>query len=185
MGAIYGYSWRHVGADYINCHSNYSNQGVDQLAKAIHLIKTDPTSRRIVVSAWNPLVLDKACLYPCHIMFQFYVNVEKNELSCQMYQRSVDCFLGLPFNIASYALLTHIVAKICNLNAGELTMCLGDTHIYSNHVEQCKIQIDREIREFPKLKIKENHDNIEDYVYEDFELEGYKPHPTIKAEMAV
>lgn len=185
MGEIYGFNWRHFGAKYINCHSDYNGEGVDQLQKAIDLIKNDPTSRRIVVSAWNPIVLDKACLYPCHIMFQFYVNVDKGELSCQMYQRSVDCFLGLPFNIASYALLTHMMADHCGLKAGDLVMCLGDTHIYSNHVEQCKIQIGREIREFPKLIIKNRKDKIEDYEFDDFELLGYKPHPTIKAEMAV
>lgn len=185
MGEIYGFNWRHFGAEYKDCHSDYRGQGVDQLARAIDLIKTDPTSRRIVVSAWNPTVLDKACLYPCHIMFQFYVDVDKQELSCQMYQRSVDCFLGLPFNITSYALLTHIVANICGLKTGDLVMILGDTHIYSNHIEQCKKQLEREPREFPKLVIKNRYKTPEEYEYNDFELSGYSPYPSIKAPMAV
>lgn len=185
MGMIYGANWRHFGAEYIDCHTDYTGKGVDQLQNAINLIKNDPTSRRIVVSAWDPTVLDEACLYPCHILFQFYVNVDKNELSCQMYQRSVDCFLGLPFNITSYALLTYIIADICGLKPGDLIMCLGDTHIYSNHIEQCKEQLKREPREFPKLNIKNHHTKAEEYEYDDFELINYKPYPTIKAKMAV
>ncbi len=185
MGPIYGHNWRHFGAEYQDCHTDYSGQGIDQIQNAINLIKTNPTSRRIVVSAWDPTVLDKACLYPCHILFQFYVNVDKGELSCQMYQRSVDCFLGLPFNIASYALLTYIMADICNLKPGDLIMVLGDTHVYSNHIEQCKIQLERDVRIFPKLVIKGHHETAEEYEYGDFELIDYKPHPTIKAKMAV
>lgn len=184
MGPIYGFNWRHFGADYDNCHTDYSGQGIDQLAKAIDLIKKDPTSRRIVVNAWNPIVIDKACLYPCHIMFQFYVDVEKGELSCQMYQRSVDCFLGLPFNITSYALLTYMVADICGLKTGDLIMVLGDTHVYSNHIEQCQKQLEREPKEFPKLVIKKHHETLEEYEYTDFELVGYNPCPSIKAPMA-
>lgn len=185
MGQIYGANWRHFGAKYVDCHTDYSGQGVDQLANAIELIKTNPTSRRIVVSAWDPTVLDEACLYPCHILFQFYVDVERGELSCQMYQRSVDCFLGLPFNITSYALLTHMIADICGLKTGDLIMVLGDTHIYSNHTEQCRKQLEREPREFPKLKIKKRYETPEEYEYEDFELVDYKPYPGIKAQMAV
>jgi len=187
LGPCYGFQWRHFNAKYTNSGADYSNKGVDQLANAINLIKTDPTSRRIFVSAWNPEQLNEMCLPPCHVSFQFYVNVEKKELSCQMYQRSVDCFLGLPFNIASYGLLTHLVAKICGLEAGDLIICMGNTHIYQNHIEQCKIQISRlnEIREFPKLKIKQVRENIEDYEYADFELIGYKPLSAIKADMAV
>jgi len=184
MGSIYGFNWRHFGAEYKDCHTDYTGKGVDQLAKAINLIKTNPTCRRIVISAWDPTVLDKACLYPCHILFQFYVNVEKGELSCQMYQRSVDCFLGLPFNITSYALLTHIVADICGLKTGDLVMVLGDTHIYSNHVEQCRKQLTRDPRSFPKLNIKNHHEKPEDYEFDDFELVGYEPYPGIKAPMA-
>jgi len=185
MGPIYGNRWRHFGADYIDSNTDYTNKGVDQLQNAINLIKNDPTSRRIVVSAWDATYLDKACLYPCHILFQFYVNVERKELSCHMYQRSVDCFLGLPFNIASYATLTHIIAKMCDLTAGELIMSLGDTHIYSNHLEQCWIQIPREIRKFPKINIKRKLASIDDYCADDFEIIGYNPHPLIKGSMAV
>jgi thymidylate synthase len=185
LGPMYGYNWRHFGAKYVDCHTDYTGQGVDQLANAIELIKTNPTSRRIVVSAWDPTVLDEACLYPCHILFQFYVDVERGELSCQMYQRSVDCFLGLPFNITSYALLTHMMADICGLKTGDLIMVLGDTHIYSNHIEQCRKQLEREPRDFPKLNIKNHHEKPEEYEFDDFELVDYKPHPGIKAQMAV
>ena len=185
MGQIYGANWRHFGAEYKDCHTDYSGQGVDQIQNAINLIKNDPTSRLIVVSAWDPTVLDQACLYPCHILFQFYVNVEKGELSCQMYQRSVDCFLGLPFNIGSYALLTYMMADICGLKPGDLVMVMGDTHIYSNHIDQCKKQLERIPREFPKLKIVNHHEKPEEYTYSDFELDGYKPYPGIKAPMAI
>jgi len=185
LGPMYGYNWRHFGAKYVNSHTDYSGQGIDQLARAIDLIKNNPTSRRIVISAWDPTVLDEACLYPCHILYQFYVDVDRGELSCQMYQRSVDCFLGLPFNISSYALLTYIVADICGLKCGDLIMVLGDTHVYSNHVEQCKKQLERVPRTFPKLIIKNHHKKPEEYEAEDFELEGYKPYPGIKAQMAV
>lgn len=185
MGEIYGFNWRHFGAQYTDCHGDYTGQGVDQLQEAIDLIKNDPTSRRIVVSAWNPICLKRACLYPCHILFQFYVDVEEGTLSCMMYQRSVDCFLGLPFNIASYATLTHLVAHMCGLKGGELIMSLGDTHIYMNHIEQCRLQLTRNIRDFPKLKIMRKLDNINDYTVDDFVVEGYNPHPTIKGDMAV
>ncbi len=185
LGEMYGYNWRHFGASYINCKTDYTGEGIDQLQKAIDLIKNDPTSRRIVVSAWNPVVLDRACLYPCHILFQFYVDVKKGELSCQMYQRSVDCFLGLPFNISSYALLTYIVADICGLKTGDLIMSLGDTHIYSNHLEQCQKQLSRNPRKFPKLNIKKHYATLEEYEFNDFELLEYTPYPGIKAKMAV
>jgi thymidylate synthase len=181
----YGYQWRYFNAEYTDSHTNYMGQGVDQLANAIELIKTNPTSRRIVVSAWNPEQIPLMCLPPCHILFQFYVDVERGELSCQMYQRSVDCFLGLPFNITSYALLTHMMADICGLKTGDLIMVLGDTHIYSNHIEQCRKQLEREPRDFPKLNIKNHHEKPEEYEFDDFELVDYKPHPGIKAQMAV
>lgn len=185
LGPVYGWNWRHFGANYKDCHTDYSNQGVDQIKNAINLIKNEPTSRRIIVTSWDPTKLNEVCLPACHVMFQFYVNVEKGELSCQMYQRSVDCFLGLPFNISSYALLTYIIADICGLKPGELTMCLGDTHIYKNHVEQCKIQMSRNPNKFPKLNIKNHHENPEDYEFDDFEILDYKPGPIIKADMAI
>lgn len=185
LGANYGFQWRHFGAEYRGFDKDYTNQGVDQLKNAIDLIKNNPTSRRIIVSAWNPAAQHRMSLPSCHCWFQFYVNQKHQELHCQMYQRSVDSFLGLPFNIASYSLLTHIVAQITGLKAGTLTMCLGDTHIYKNHVEQCKLQLSRDVREFPKLKILNHHDDIDDYEFDDFELIGYKPHKSIKAKMAV
>ena len=187
LGPVYGFQWRHFGAEYSSFNENYDGKGIDQLNNAINLIKTDPTSRRIYVSAWNPNQLKEMCLPPCHISFQFYVNIEKGELSCKMYQRSVDCFLGLPFNIASYGLLTHMIAKMCGLVAGDLIISMGDSHIYANHIEQCKMQLSRmnDIREFPKLNIKNVYDDIEKYEFDDFELIGYNPLPTIKADMAV
>lgn len=185
LGAIYSHQWRHYGAVYEDCYVDYNGKGVDQIKAAIDLIKNDPTSRRIVVSAWNPTQLNDMALPPCHCLFQFYVNLEKKELNCQMYQRSADCFLGLPFNITSYALLTYIIADITGLKPGELTICLGDAHVYSNHIEQCKEQISRVPRAFPTIKIKNHYANPEDYKLEDFELIDYKPYPTIKAKMAI
>ncbi len=185
LGAGYGFQWRHFGANYVDATTDYTGHGIDQLANAINLIKNDPTSRRIVISAWNPLHQHLMCLPPCHILYQFYVDVDRKELSCQMYQRSVDCFLGLPFNISSYALLTHIIADICGLGVGELVMTFGDTHVYSNHIEQCKKQLGRVPRKFPKLVIKNHHNKPEEYEASDFALEGYDPYPGIKAQMAV
>ena len=184
LGPSYGKQWRKwEGYEHIN--GKYYMYHIDQIEKLIKGLKTNPNSRRHIVSAWNVADLDKMKLPPCHILFQFYVNVEKGELSCQMYQRSVDCFLGLPFNIGSYALLTYIMADICGLKPGDLVMILGDTHIYSNHIDQCKKQLERIPREFPKLKIVNHHKNPEEYIYTDFELEGYMPYSGIKAPMAV
>jgi len=188
-GPIYGFQWRHFGAEYGSMHDNYDNCGVDQFAECLNLIKNNPESRRIIMSAWNPSAMDKMCLPPCHVMYQFYVNVESNEISCHMYQRSADVFLGLPFNICSTALLTHIMAKLTNRKVGDVVISLGDAHIYSNHVEQCNTQIERIPRNWPKLDINVNlSDNdlkVENFEFKDFILEGYSPHPTIKAEMAV
>jgi thymidylate synthase len=193
-GPSYGYQWRHFGKKYDDLKGQeqkdklgvFKNeyQGVDQLKNAINLIKTDPTSRRILVSAWNPDCLRIVPLPSCHYCFQFYVEPEERKLSILVNMRSCDVFLGLPFNIASYALLLYIVARICDLKPSKITFMLGDTHIYKNHVEQCKEQLSRIPRRFPKLKIEEIKE-IDDYVAEDFVLEEYNPHPTIKAEMAV
>lgn len=193
-GPSYGYQWRHFGKKYDRLSEQeykdelgtFKNeyQGVDQLKEAINLIKTDPTSRRILVSAWNPECLRIVPLPSCHYCFQFYVEPEERKLSILVNMRSCDVFLGLPFNIASYSLLLYIVARICDLKPSKVTFMLGDTHIYQNHVEQCKEQLSRIPRRFPKLKIEEIKD-IDDYVAEDFVLEEYNPHPTIKAEMAV
>lgn len=174
MGPMYGYQWRHF------------NDKVDQLKNVFNLIKEDPDSRRMVVSAYNPSVSHLTVLDPCHMFFQFYV--ENKTLSCQFYMRSVDTFLGLPFNIASYALLTHLMAKATGLTAGKLVFVGGDTHIYSNHMEQVNEQIERVPFEFPVLSINKYIGSIQDIErlnYSDFELIDYNHHPGIKAEMAV
>lgn len=174
LGPIYGFQWRHFGAEYINSETDYSGKGVDQLMNTIKLLKTNPNSRRILMSSWNPCDLDKMALPPCHVLSQFYVSDGK--LSCQMYQRSADVGLGVPFNIASYALLTHILAYCCNLDAHELIYVIGDAHIYKNHVESLSYQVNRVPYEFPTVVIsgvkdieKITMDNIvlNDYVYQD------------------
>ena len=170
LGRVYGVQWRDWG-------------GVDQVAKLIDGLKNDPTGRRHIISAWNVDELDQMALPPCHVMSQFYVS--KGKLSCHMYQRSVDVFLGLPFNIASYALLTHMVAHVCGLEAGELIISTGDTHIYSNHVEQVKEQLSREPYPLPTLWLNPNIKDINKFSMETIELDNYKCHGTIKAEMAV
>jgi thymidylate synthase len=187
LGPIYGYSWRHFGGNYNpnNPDSSHKNEGgFDQIQYIINTLKTDPFSRRLILNGWNPCVLDKVALPPCHMMCQFYVSNEM-ELSCKLYLRSNDLFLGAPFNIASYSLLTHILADICKLKVGKLIYTIGDAHIYENHIEQVKEQLKRIPREFPTLKIVEHPENIEDYRLESFVIEGYNPYPTIKAEMAI
>ncbi len=176
LGPVYGRQWRNFGFD--------ENSGfVDQLANVIEQIKTNPDSRRLIVCSWNPLLIDKMVLPPCHTLFQFFVNDGK--LSCMLYQRSADVFLGVPFNIASYALLTMMVAKICNLELGEFVHTLGDAHIYVNHLEQINKQLKRTPRSLPKMIIKGNQKNIEDFVFEDFELVDYNPHSGLKGTVAV
>lgn len=183
LGPIYGFNWRHFGAKYVDMYTDYKGQGIDQLANIIHTIKTNPTDRRMIMTAWNPVDLPLVALPPCHFCCQFYVNGK--ELSCQMNQRSVDCFLGLPFNIASYALLTRLIAQVCDLTAGDLIINMGDTHIYLNHVEQIKEQLTRTPRPFPILKINPNVKDIDSFQIEDLELIGYDPYPAITAKMAV
>ena len=174
LGPVYGKQWRAFGiGDY----------KVDQLMKVINEIKTNPNSRRLIVCAWNPLQVDEMALPPCHSLFQFYVNDGK--LSCQLYQRSADLFLGVPFNIASYSLLTMMVAKVCGLGLGDFVHTIGDAHIYTNHIDQIKEQLSRTPRALPQMKINRDTTNIEDFVYEDFELEGYNPYPPIKGKVAV
>uniref|UniRef100_A0A5F9CL44 Thymidylate synthase n=1 Tax=Oryctolagus cuniculus TaxID=9986 RepID=A0A5F9CL44_RABIT len=162
---------------------DYSGQGVDQLQKVIDTIKTNPDDRRIIMCAWNPKDLPLMALPPCHALCQFYV--VNGELSCQLYQRSGDMGLGVPFNIASYALLTYMIAHVTGLKPGDFVHTLGDAHIYLNHIEPLKTQLQREPRPFPKLKILRKVETIDDFKAEDFQLEGYNPHPTIKMEMAV
>ena len=160
-----------------------SKWGIDQIDKVIEEIKKNPDSRRLIVSAWNVADIDQMALPPCHTMFQFYVS--EGELSCQLYQRSADIFLGVPFNIASYALLTLMVAQVCGLKPGEFVHTFGDLHLYSNHLEQAKLQLTREPRPLPQMKLNPKVKNIDDFEFEDFELVGYDPHPPIKAPVAV
>ena len=175
LGPIYGVQWRKWrGAD---------NQTIDQISELVHTIKTNPDSRRMIVSAWNVAELPKMALPPCHMLFQVYV--ADGKLSCQLYQRSCDIFLGVPFNIASYSLLTHMLAQQCDLEVGDFVWTGGDCHIYNNHFDQVRLQLSREPRPYPKLVIKRRPESIFDYRYEDFEIVGYEPHPHIKAPVAV
>ena len=177
LGPVYGEQWRKwKTADGLN---------IDQIKELIKNIKENPNSRRHIVSAWNPGELKKMALPPCHAFFQLYVDTESKELSCQLYQRSADLFLGVPFNIASYSLLTMMIAQVCSLKPGEFIHTFGDLHIYSNHIEQVNTQLQREPRELPKMKINPNIKSIDEFTYEDFELEGYDPHPSIAAPIAV
>ncbi|KNC32010.1 Thymidylate synthase [Lucilia cuprina] len=183
LGPVYGFQWRHFGAKYRTCHDDYSNEGVDQLKEVINTIRTNPNDRRIIMSAWNPLDIPQMALPPCHCLAQFYV--ANGELSCQLYQRSADMGLGVPFNIASYALLTYMIAHITGLKPGDFIHTTGDTHVYKNHIEPLKEQLKRKPRPFPKLLIKREVKDIEDFKFEDFEIVGYKPYPKIEMEMAV
>lgn len=175
LGPVYGYQWRSWPTP--------DGKHIDQITQVINQIKQNPDSRRLLVSAWNVSEIEKMKLPPCHAFFQFYV--ADGKLSCQLYQRSADIFLGVPFNIASYALLTMMVAQVCNLKPGDFVHTFGDAHLYSNHLEQTKLQLSRDFRPLPKLKINPAIKNIFDFKFEDFVLEGYDPHPHIKAEVAV
>lgn len=175
LGPIYGKQWRYW--------ETADGKTVDQISNVIAQIKNNPDSRRHLVIAFNPGDVEKMALPPCHAFFQFYV--ANGKLSCQLYQRSADIFLGVPFNIASYALLTHMVAQVCDLQVGDFVHTLGDAHIYSNHMEQVKLLLSREARPLPKLKLNPAIKNIFDFKYEDIEITGYDPHPVIKAEVAV
>ena len=185
LGPVYGFQWR-----------NWNNDNIDQISELIQTIKTNPDSRRMLISAWNPSVLPdtsksfsenvsngKAALPPCHAFFQFYVS--NNKLSCQLYQRSADIFLGVPFNIASYALLTHMIAHVCNLDVGDFVHTFGDAHIYNNHMDLIYLQLSREPRKLPTLKIKRKVESIFDFKFEDFEIINYNPHPHIKGLVSV
>lgn len=185
LGPVYGHQWR-----------NWNSDGIDQIDHLIEQIKNNPNSRRMIVSAWNPSVLPdttksfsenvskgKAALPPCHAFFQFYVS--NGKLSCQLYQRSADTFLGVPFNIASYALFTMMIAQVTDLEPGDFVHTFGDVHLYNNHIDQAKEQLSRELRSLPTMKINPNIKNINDFKYEDFELVDYHPHPHIKASVSV
>lgn len=175
LGHIYGYQWR--------SWPDYNGGHIDQITEVIDQIKNNPNSRRLIVSAWNVADISNMNLPPCHVLFQFYV--ANGKLSCQLYQRSADTFLGVPFNIASYALLTMMIAQVCDLEPGDFVYTTGDTHLYLNHIEQAKLQLTREPRPLPKMKINPEVKNIFDFKYEDFELMGYDPHPHIKATVSV
>ena len=185
LGPIYGYQWR-----------NWNSDGIDQLQDVIYSLKNNPSSRRMIVTAWNPNIIPdssksfsdnvkngKAALPPCHAFFQFYVS--DNKLSCQMYQRSADVFLGVPFNIASYALLTHMIAQVCEYDVGDFIHSFGDTHIYLNHLKQVDLQLTREPMKLPKLKLNPLVKKIEDFKYEDIEILDYNSHPSIKGKISI
>jgi len=175
LGPVYGYQWR--------SWPGKNGQGIDQITKVVEMIKKNPDSRRLIVSAWNVADIDTMKLPPCHAFFQFYV--ANGKLSCQLYQRSADIFLGVPFNIASYALLTMMMAQVCGLKAGEFVHTLGDAHLYQNHLEQTRLQLGRDFRPLPSLKINPDVKSIFDFKFEDFTIENYNPHPHIKADVAV
>lgn len=175
LGPVYGAQWR--------SWPTADGETIDQITQLIETIKNNPNSRRMVISAWNVADLPKMALSPCHCLFQFYV--ADGKLSCQLYQRSADTFLGVPFNIASYALLTMMIAQVCDLEAGDFVHTFGDTHLYSNHLDQARLQLTRDFRPLPEMKINPEVKSIFDFKYEDFELVGYDPHPHIKAKVSV
>ncbi len=175
LGPVYGSQWRSWQAA--------DGRTIDQITQVVNQIKNNPDSRRMIVSAWNVGEIDKMKLPPCHAFFQFYV--ANGKLSCQLYQRSADIFLGVPFNIASYAILTMMMAQVCKLEPGDFIHTLGDAHLYSNHIEQANLQLSRECRPLPTLRINPNVNDIFEFKFEDFSLEGYDPHPHIKADVAV
>jgi len=182
LGPIYGHQWRNYGATKRK-DGSYKNDGVDQITDVIEQIKTNPNSRRLIVSGWNPKEADQVALPPCHTLFQFFV--ADNKLSCQLYQRSADLFLGVPFNIASYALLTHMVAQVCGLEVGEFVWTGGDCHIYQNHREQVELQLTRSLYELPTLTLNPDIKDIFAFTFDDISIEGYESHPAIKAKVAV
>ena len=213
LGPVYGFQWRHFGAEYVDAKTDYTGQGVDQLADVIHKLRNNPYDRRIILSAWNPADLKKMALPPCHMFAQFYVSYPrarrgadmedkngeqkgeqdkvKGHLHCQLYQRSCDMGLGVPFNIASYALLTHMLAHACDLVPGTFTHVMGDAHVYLDHVDALKVQLEREPRDFPTLEFpdargsKRGSGEIDGWKVEDFLVKGYDPHKGIVMKMSV
>ena len=183
LGPVYGFQWRHFGAEYDSCYSDYSDKGIDQLKNVIELIQTDPTSRRILLNSWNASDIDKMALPPCHVMCQFNVNLRDKTLNCQLYQRSGDMFLGVPFNIASYSFLTCILAKITGYKPGKLIHILGDTHIYADHIDAVKEQIQRVPYQFPELIISDELSDIDSLNEEYFTIKNYTSYPKITAPM--
>ncbi|KAK4891200.1 Thymidylate synthase [Elasticomyces elasticus] len=197
LGPVYGFQWRHFGAEYTDCHANYSDKGVDQLAEVLRKLRHSPYDRRIILSAWNPADLTKMALPPCHMFAQFYVSFpasaptredgsKRGTLHALLYQRSCDMGLGVPFNIASYALLTHMLARAADLKPGSLTHTMGDAHIYLDHEEALKVQVEREPRDFPTLEIsKATGCEIDGWQVEDFKVVGYEPHKSLAMKMSV
>lgn len=200
LGPVYGFQWRHFGADYVDFKADYTGKGVDQLADVIHKLRNTPYDRRVILSAWNPRDLPSMALPPCHMFAQFYVSYPRSRtgdgassdekprghLHCQLYQRSCDMGLGVPFNIASYALLTHMLAHVCHLVPGSLTHVMGDAHVYVDHVDALKEQLTREPREFPELEIsRQTGGSIDGWKAEEFIVKGYNPHKSIPMKMSV
>ena len=182
LGPIYGHQWRNYGASK-KPDGSYNQDGVDQIVEVIEQIKNNPNSRRLIVSGWNPAEATQVALPPCHTLFQFFV--ADGKLSCQLYQRSADLFLGVPFNIASYSLLTHMIAQVCDLEVGEFIWTGGDCHLYQNHIEQVNEQLSREAYELPTLWLNPDIKDIFDFTFDDIRVENYKSHPAIKAPVAV
>jgi thymidylate synthase len=191
LGPVYGFQWRHFGAEYVDAETDYTGKGVDQLAEVIAKLKNNPYDRRIIMSAWNPKDLKLMALPPCHMFAQFYVSFPqgkegKGKLHCQLYQRSCDMGLGVPFNIASYALLTHMLAHVCDLVPGTFTHTMGDAHVYIDHVDALNVQLTREPKPFPGLEIaREKGGSIDGWKVEDFVIKGYEPHKGIAMKMSV
>lgn len=182
LGPIYGHQWRNYGATKRE-DGSYNSDGIDQITDVINQIKTNPDSRRLIVTGWNPHEATQVALPPCHTMFQFFV--ADGKLSCQLYQRSADLFLGTPFNVASYGILTHMVAQVCGLEVGEFIWTGGDCHIYQNHIEQVELQLSRELYDLPTLSLNPDINSIFDFKFEDITVNGYKSHAAIKAPVAV
>jgi thymidylate synthase len=182
LGPVYGHQWRNFGATRLP-DGSYAQDGVDQIARLLEQIRTNPSSRRLLVTGWNPREADEVALPPCHTLFQLYV--QDGELSCQLYQRSGDVFLGVPFNIASYALLTQMIAHVSGLRPGDFVHTLGDAHLYKNHLDQARLQLERAPRPLPRLTLRPEARSLFAFQIEDFSFEGYDPHPHIKAEVSV
>lgn len=182
LGPIYGFQWRHFGADYVDCNTDYTGKGIDQLKEVIRQIRETPDSRRIILSAWNPSALHLMALPPCHVLCQWYVR-NGMYLDCQLYQRSCDVALGVPFNIASYSMLTYMLAHICNLKPGKFIHIMGDAHIYTNHVDKVREQFERHSYQFPQLRFTRKVNEIDEFKEDDFEILFYKSHDSIKMEM--
>ena len=182
LGPVYGHQWRNYGAT-LRPDGTYASDGVDQLARIVEQIQKTPHSRRLLVTGWNPREADQVALPPCHTLFQLYV--QDGELSCQLYQRSADVFLGVPFNIASYALLTSMIAQVCDLRVGDFVHTFGDAHLYRNHLEQARLQLTRTPRALPKLRLSPGVRDLFSFRFEDIAIEGYDPWPAIKAEVSI